>query len=134
MFDGAQAGCVLLTPEMHVVDMNAFGARHSHVDVEAIRGVPIYDIFSELRGEPKANFDKFMQLAQAGAASEVTNLPYLVLDEDGQTSNGWWNARTWPIFDDDGRLLGFVEWAEPHTKPTTQSGKTLVRVTKPVAF
>lgn len=69
-----------------------------------------------------------MSLAQAGVVSRVVDLPYLVLDEHGQTMHGFWNARTWPIFDDDQRLLGFVEWAEPHTKPT-RNGKTLVEVT-----
>lgn len=59
--------------------------------------------------------------------SEVIDLPYLVLDEAGQTANGWWNARIWPIFDDDDRLLGLVEWAEPFTRPTAQAG-TLVRI------
>lgn len=129
MFSAANAGCVLMTPEMHIVEMNEFGARHSHVDAEAIRGQSIYGIFADLHGEPKANFDRFMSLAQAGAASQVTNLPYLVLDEEGRTTNGFWNARTWPIFDDDDRLLGFVEWAEPHTKPTW-GGKTKVEITQ----
>lgn len=129
MFGAANAGCVLLTPEMHIVEMNEFGARHSHVDAEAIRGQSIFGIFSELRGEPRANFDKFMSLAQASAVSEVIDLSYLVLDGEGQTTNGWWTARTWPIFDDDHHLLGFVEWAEPHTT-ATRGGKTEVRVSK----
>ena len=129
MFGEAKAGCVLMTPEMHIVEMNEFGARHSHVDTEAIRGQSIYDIFAGLRGEPKANFTKFMSLAQAGAASQVTDLPYLVLDAEGQTTDGWWNAHTWPIFDDDKRLLGFVEWAEPFTAPT-RGGRTEVQVSK----
>lgn len=129
MFGAANAGCVLMTPEMHIVEMNEFGARHSHVDAEAIRNVPIFDIFAELHGEPKANFTKFMKLAQAGVVSEVIDLPYLVLDAEGQTANGWWNARTWPIFDDDDHVLGFVEWAEPHTSPT-KGGVTEVRISQ----
>lgn len=128
MFSSVNAGCVLLTPDMHVVEMNDFGARHSHVDTETIRGASIFDIFSELRGQPKADFDKFMSLAQAGAASEVIDLPYLVLDAQGQTASGWWNAKTWPVFDDDDHLLGFVEWAEPHVA-ASRTGNTLVRVT-----
>ena len=127
MFGAVNAGCVLLTPEMHVAEMNEFGARHSHVDSEAIRGVSIFDIFAGLRGEPKTSFTKFMTIAQAGVVSEVIDLPYLVQDDNGQTANGWWNARTWPIFDDDQNLLGFVEWAEPFTVPT-RGGKTVVRV------
>lgn len=127
MFGGANAGCVLLTPEMHVAEMNAFGARHSHVDADAIRGASIFEIFSELRGQPKNDFDAFMSLAQAGVVSEVTDLPYLVLDADGQTANGFWKARTWPVFDDDSNLLGFVEWAEPNTSPSF-GGKTRVRI------
>ena len=114
-----------------VVEMTEFGARHSHVDQEAIRGVPIFDIFADLRGEPKVNFDRFMSLAQTGATSVVTDLPYLVLGDDGKTANGWWNARTWPIVDDDQALLGFVEWAEPHTAPT-HGGKTQVRLGRSV--
>jgi PAS domain-containing protein len=129
MFTSVNAGCVLLTPELHVVEMNDFGARHSHVDAEAIRGVSIFEIFSELRGEPSDNFRKFMSLAQVGVVSEVIDLPYLVQDANGETANGWWNARMWPIFDDDGNLLGFVEWAEPHTQPT-QGAKTTVRLSK----
>ena len=127
MFGSVSAGCVLLTPEMHVVEMTEFGARHSHVDPEAIRGVSIFEIFADLVGEPKENFRKFMTLAQAGVTSEVIDLPYLVLDANGQTAHGWWNARTWPIHDDDGHLLGFAEWADPHTKPTQGAG-TKVRV------
>ncbi|AWN46403.1 hypothetical protein DK419_08805 [Methylobacterium terrae] len=127
MFGPVDAGCVLMTPEMHIVEMNRFGARHSHVDPEAIRGRSIYGIFADLHGAPKANFTKFMSLAQAGAASQITDLPYLVLDAEGQTTNGWWNARTWPIFDDDENLLGFVEWAEPFTAPT-RGGRTKVTV------
>lgn len=50
-----------------------------------------------------------MSVAQAGFVSEVIDLPHLVLDAAGQTSNGCWNARTWPIFDDDSHLLGFVD-------------------------
>lgn len=129
MFGAVTAGCVLMTPEMQIVEMNEFGARHSHVDADAIRGQSIYEIFTDLHGEPKTNFAKFMSLAQAGAASQVTDLPYLVLDANGQTTNGWWNARTWPIFDDHAHLLGFVEWAEPFTAPT-QGGRTKVRVSK----
>ncbi|WP_237481234.1 DUF6894 family protein [Lichenibacterium dinghuense] len=129
MFDTVNAGCVLMTPEMHVVEMNEFGARHSHVDAEAIRGVSIFDIFADLRGEPKVNFGRFMSLAQAGVMSEVVDLPYLVQDGDGQTTNGWWNAKTWPIFDDDDHLLGFVEWAEPHTA-STRGGITRVSVSR----
>lgn len=129
MFDTVNAGCVLMTPEMHVVEMNEFGARHSHVDGEAIRGVSIFDIFQDLHGEPKADFDRFMSLAQAGVISEVVDLPYLVLNDDGQTTNGWWNAKTWPIFDDDDHLLGFGEWAEPHTV-ATQRGMTRVSVSR----
>ena len=127
MFGAVNAGCVLLTPEMHIVEMNAFGARHGHVDAEAIRGQSIYDIFAQMQGEPKANFDKFISLAQAGAASQLIDLPYLVRDEKGRTVNGWWNARMWPIFDDDNQLLGFVDWAEPYTAPT-QGGRTKVRL------
>ena len=127
MFGSVNAGCVLLTPEMHVVEMTEFGARHSHVDPEAIRGVPIFDIFADLKGKPKDDFSKFMNLAQAGVVSEVRDLPYLVQDPDGQTTHGGWNARTWPIFDDDNHLLGFVEWAVPHTAPT-QGGRTELRM------
>lgn len=126
IFDSVNVGCVLMTPELQVREMNAFGARHSHVDPEAIRDTSILDIF-DLTGAPKADFTRFMLLAQAGAVSEVIDLPYLVLDEAGQTANGWWNARIWPIFDDDDRLLGLVEWAEPFTRPTAQAG-TLVRI------
>lgn len=129
MFSGVNAGCVLLTPDMHVVEMNDFGARHSHVDADAIRGQPIFEIFSDLHGAPKASFDKFMSLAQSGVVSEVIDLPYLVLDGEGRTTDGWWNARTWPIFDDDDHLLGFAEWAEPCTTPT-RGGKTEVRISK----
>jgi len=46
---------------------------------------------------------------------------------DGQTANGWCNARTWPIFYDDNHALGFVEWAEPNTV-ATRGGKTVVRI------
>lgn len=126
MFEAANAGCVLLTPEMTIVEMNEFGARHSNVDADAIRGVSIFDIF-DLHGEPKTNFYKFMSLAQSGVVSEVVDLPYLVQDAHGQTVNGWWNARTWQIFDDDKHLLGFVEWAEPFTAPT-RGGKTRLLV------
>lgn len=127
MFSSVNVGCVLMTPELLVVEMNEFGARNSHVDPEAIRGTSILDIFTGLDGEPKRQFTQFMRLAQAGATSEVVDLPYLVLDAAGATANGWWNARTWPIFDDDDRLLGLVEWAEPFTRPTA-GGSTLVRV------
>lgn len=129
MFGSVHAGCVLMTPDMHIVEMNDFGARHSHVDAEAIRGQSIFDVFAGLHGQPKTDFDQFMSLAQAGIGSEVIDLPYLVLDAEGQTANGWWNARTWPIFDDDGRIIGFVEWAEPHTA-ATQGGKTVVRLSR----
>ena len=132
MFGSANAGCVLLTPEMHIVEMNSFGARHSHVDAEAIRGLSIFETFHGLHGKPKTDFDRFMSLAQAGVVSEVVDLPYLVLDPNGETMNGWWNARTWPIFDDDKHLLGFVEWAEPHIEPTNE-GRTKVKVSKTVA-
>lgn len=77
MFGPVDAGCVLMTPEMHIIEMNEFGARHSHVDPEAIRGQSIYSIFCDLRGEPKDSFTEFMSLAQAGAASQVTDLPIL---------------------------------------------------------
>lgn len=127
MFSALNVGCVLMTPDLVVVEMNELGARHSHVDPDAIRGTSILDIFTGLVGEPKRQFTQFMQLAQAGATSEVVDLPYLVLDAAGQTASGWWNARTWPIFDDDDRLLGLVEWAEPFTRPTA-GGTTLVRV------
>lgn len=127
MFAAVNVGCVLMTPELQVVEMNEFGAAHSHVDPEAIRGTSILDIFVDLKGTPKQHFTQFMSLARAGATSEVIDLPYYVLDEAGQTANGWWNARTWPIFDDDDHLLGLVEWAEPFTRPTT-GGTTLVRI------
>jgi len=127
MFGSANAGCVLLTPEMKVAEMNEFGARHSHVDADAIRGASIFEIFAELHGEPKKHFDAFMSLAQAGVVSEVKDLPYLVLDAEGRTADGFWTARTWPIFDDDRRFIGFVEWAEPHVAPI-HGGKTKVRI------
>lgn len=126
MFANVHVGCVLLTPELQVKEMNAFGARHSHVDPEAIRDTSILNVF-DLNGTPKANFAKFWSLSQRGAASELIDMPYLVLDDMGATANGWWNARTWPIFDDDDHLLGLVEWAEPYTKPTI-GGSTLVRI------
>jgi len=48
---------------------------------------------------------------------------------DGQTANGWCNARTWPIFYDDNHALGFVEWAEPNTNPRREDrGQDLVDV------
>lgn len=127
MFSSLDVGCVLMTPDLLVTEMNDFGARHSHVDPEAIRGTSILDIFTDLTGEPKRQFTQFMKIAQAGATSEVIDLPYYVLDADGKTANGWWNARTWPIFDDDDNLLGLVEWAEPFTRPTG-GGSTLVRL------
>lgn len=127
MFAGVNVGCVLMTPELQVREMNAFGAAHSHVDPDAIRDTSILDIFEGLKDAPKAHFTRFMMLAQAGSVSEVVDLPYLVLDDQGQTAHGWWNARTWPIFDDDDNMLGLVEWAEPFTRPTGTRG-TLVRI------
>lgn len=127
MFASLNVGCVLMTPDLLVTEMNAFGARHSHVDPEAIRGTSILDIFIDLQGEPKRHFTQFMKLAQAGATSQVVDLPYHVLDEAGETASGWWNARTWPIFDDDDHLIGLVEWAEPFTRPTS-GGVTAVRI------
>jgi PAS domain-containing protein len=130
MFSALNVGCVLMTPELQIVEMNDFGARHSHVDPEAIRGTSILDTF-DLAGQPKADFTKFMTLAQQGAVSEIIDMPYLVLDANGATVDGWWNARTWPIFDDDGHMLGLAEWAEPFTTPTN-GGQTLRRVGRPV--
>lgn len=129
MFGSVPMGCVLITPEMQVVEMNDFGVRHAHVDAEAIRGQSIFDIFTDMRDGPKSDFERFISLAQAGAASQLTDLPYLVLDEDGQTTNGWWNARAWPILDDDAHLIGFVDLAEPSTAPRF-GGRTEVRVCK----
>lgn len=126
MFANVNVGCVLLTPDLQVREINEFGARHSHVDPEAIRDTSILDVF-DLSGEPKDNFGKFWSLAQLGAVSELIDMPYLVLDAEGQTANGWWNARVWPIFDDDERLLGLVEWAEPFTSPSA-GGETVVRI------
>ncbi|WP_206240085.1 DUF6894 family protein [Novosphingobium terrae] len=126
MFSAVNVGCVLLTPELQVKEINDFGARHSHVDAEAIRDTSILDVF-DLHGKPKENFAKFWALSQRGATAELIDMPYLVLDEAGQTVNGWWNARVWPIFDDDERLLGLVEWAEPFTRPSAK-GNTLVRI------
>lgn len=130
MFSSLNVGCVLMTPDLHVVEMNTFGAKHSHVDPEAIRGTSILDIFVDLKGQPNQDFTQFMRLAQAGAVSEVVDLPYYVLDAEGETADGWWNARTWPIFDDDDHLLGLVEWAEPLIRPSA-GGSTLLR-TAPV--
>lgn len=126
MFANVNVGCVLLTPDLQVREINAFGARHSHVDPEAIRNTSILDVF-DLSGEPKDNFGKFWALAQLAVVSELIDMPYLVLDKEGQTANGWWNARVWPILDDDDHLLGLVEWAEPFTTPTAK-GKTVVRI------
>lgn len=126
MFSALNVGCVLLTPELQVREMNEFGARHSHVDQEAIRDTSILDIF-DLTGAPRHDFTSFMRLAQAGAVSEIVDMPYLVLDEQGNTVNGWWKPRTWPIFDDDHHLLGLVEWAEPFVKPSN-GGVTLRRI------
>jgi hypothetical protein len=126
IFASVNVGCVLLTPELQVKEINEFGARHSHVDPEAIRDTSILDVF-DLSGDPKRNFGKFWSLAQKGAVSELIDMPYLVLDEAGETASGWWNARVWPIFDDNDNLLGFVEWAEPFTAPTA-GGRTLVRI------
>lgn len=130
MFSSLNVGCVLMTPELQVVEMNDFGARHSHVDPEAIRNTSILDIF-DLSGAPKRDFGKFMRAAQEGVTSEIIDMPYLVLDEHGATADGWWNARTWPIHDDDGRVLGLVEWAEPFTRPSN-GGTTLLRVSRNV--
>ncbi len=127
MFGSADVACVLLTPELLVTEITDFGARHNHVDADAVRHTSILDIFTDLRGVPKENFTKFMMLARAGQTSEVIDLPYYVLDEHGESASGWWNARTWPIFDDDEHLLGLVEWAMPFTAPTA-GGTTLVRV------
>lgn len=127
MFGSADVACVLLTPELLVTEITDFGARHSHVDADAVRDTSILDIFTDLKGAPKQDFTKFMMLAQAGQTSEVIDLPYFVLDERGESASGWWNARTWPIFDDDDHLLGLVEWAMPFTRPTA-GGSTLVRV------
>ena len=126
MFSSLNVGCVLMTPELHVIEMNEFGARHSHVEMEAIRGSSILDIF-DLSAQPKEDFARFMALAQGGAVSEIVDMPYLMLDGGGSTVDGWWNARTWPIFDDDDNLLGLVEWAEPFTSPSN-GGKTLLRI------
>ena len=76
-----------MTPELQVVEMNEFGARHSHVDQEALRDTSILSIF-DLTGKPKEDFTKFVTLAQAGAVSEIVNMPYLMLDEVGATVNG----------------------------------------------
>lgn len=126
MFSTVNVGCVLLTPELAVRAINDFGARHSHVDPDAIRGTSILDAF-DLHGQPKADFTRFWRLAQQGVRSELTDMPYLVLDAAGRTVNGWWKARVWPVLDDDGRMLGLVEWAEPFTTPT-QGGRTTIRV------
>lgn len=132
IFASANVGGVLLTPELLVREITEFGAKHSHVDPDAVRNTSILDIFVDLKGKPKQDFTKFMTLAQASAVSEVVDLPYLVLNEAGETANGWWNARTWPIFDDDDHLLGLVEWATPFEKPTS-GGATLVRVAPPAS-
>lgn len=126
MFASVNVGCVLLTPELQVREINEFGARHSHVDPDAIRDTSILDVF-DLSGEPKRDFAKFWSLSQHGVVSELIDMPYLVLDETGETADGWWNARVWPIFDDDDHLIGLVEWAEPFTAPTA-AGRTVVRI------
>jgi hypothetical protein len=52
MFSTVNVGCVLLTPELAVRAINDFGARHSHVDPDAIRGTSILDAF-DLHGQLK---------------------------------------------------------------------------------
>lgn len=126
MFASVNVGCVLLTPELLVKDINQFGAQHSHVDRDAIRDTSILDVFN-LAGKPKTDFASFWTLAQRGVISDLIDMPYLVLDQNGQSANGWWNARVWPIFDDDDHMIGLVEWAEPFVSPTA-GGKTKVRV------
>lgn len=125
-FASVNVGCVLLTPDLQVMEINDFGAKHSHVDPEAIRDTSILDVF-DLHGDPKTNFAKFWALSQRGAVSELIDMPYLVLDEKGRAAQGWWRARTWPIFDDNDHLIGLVEWAEPFTSPMA-GGNTLVRI------
>lgn len=126
MFSTVDVGCVLLTPDLQVREINAFGARHSHVDRDAIRDTSILDVF-DLSGKPKRDFATFWALAQRGVVSELIDMPYLVLDAEGRTTDGWWQARTWPIFDDGDRLLGLVEWAEPAVSPSA-GGRTTVRI------
>jgi hypothetical protein len=86
----------------------------------------ILEVF-DLHGQPKRDFADFWGLARRGVTSELIDMPYLVLDENGQTADGWWRAKTWPIFDDDDHLIGLVEWAEPFTEPVA-NGRTLVRI------
>lgn len=126
IFASVDVGCVLLTPDLQVKEINEFGARHSHVDREAIRDTSILDAFN-LDGKPKEDFAKFWALSQYGVVSELIDMPYLVLDDEGRTANGWWRARTWPLFDDNDHLIGHVEWAEPFKSPTAGAG-TLVRI------
>lgn len=132
IFASVNVGCVLLTPELQVKEINDFGARHSHVDPDEIRDSSILDAY-DLSGEPKENFKKFWSLAQTGVVSELIDMPYLVLDKSGKTVDGWWNSKVWPIFDDDNRLLGLVDWAEPFTSPTA-GGITEVRVAHGFVF
>jgi hypothetical protein len=126
MFSALDVGCVLMTPELEIRDINAFGARHSQVERDAVIGRSILDAF-DLSGQPFEDFTRSMQLAQRGVTARLIDMPYLVLDEAGATCNGWWNVRVWPIFDDDGHLLGLVDWSEPSTRPTA-GGRTVVRV------
>ncbi len=127
-FADANVGCVLLTPDLRVVEMNQFGARHGHVDSEVIRGSSILDIF-DLSETSKPHYERFMRFAQIGLFSEISDLPYLMLNDEGETIKGWWSARTWPIYDDDQRLAGIAEWAEPSATPLNH-GSTEVRLAR----
>lgn len=127
MFSSLNVGCVLMTPELRVREMNEFGARHSHVDPEAIRGTSILDIFVDLEGVPKQNFTKFMMLAQAGAVSEIVDLPHLCARRGRPDGQRLVECAHLADFRRDDHLLGLVEWAEPFTRPTT-GGHTLLRI------
>ncbi|RVT90505.1 hypothetical protein EOD43_19850 [Sphingomonas crocodyli] len=124
IFARANAGCILLTPELVVKDINEYGRLHSHTDLEAVRDVYVLDAF-DLAGPLKTILAKFWTLPQCGGTAQLVDMPYCVLDAAGNAINGWWSARAWPLVGDDGSVIGLAAWGEPSVTPRA-GGKTAV--------
>ena len=127
MFGGLPVSCRLLSLDLRFVEINAACVRSGNTGADSVRGKFILDVYGDVTEDLRSQSRKFFALAQAGAVSEIVDFPYPMVDEEGRMTKGWWSGRVWPIYDDDDKMVGLVNWAESSLRPKAD-GITIVRI------
>lgn len=110
--------CVLLSPELVIVDASEAYSRLALRPREALLGRALLDVFpplpSSLLGEgPNPLGDFLTRVATSGQPESLSVLRYDVLDpSSGRALPRWWSLSAGAVRDDDGAVTHVVQWVE----------------------